>query len=75
MQDGATVPATTFLNLGVKNISRTNGITLVDVGTAASGLTAGEKVYLHGLEGALSQYEGIYRVYAVNTPTNAFQLI
>lgn len=40
LQDGSSTPATTFLNFGIKNISRTNGITLVDVGTTASGLTA-----------------------------------
>lgn len=40
LQDGSTVPSGTFLNFGIKNISRTNGITLVDVGTTASGLTA-----------------------------------
>ena len=57
LQDGATVPSGAFLNFGIKNISRTNGITLVDVGATASGLTAGEKVYLHGLQGALTQYE------------------
>ena len=57
LQDGSTVPSGTFLNFGIKNISRTNGITLVDIGTTASGLTNGEKVYLHGLQGALTQYE------------------
>lgn len=50
LQDGISTPSTTFLNFGIKNISRTSGITLVDIGATASGLTAGEKVYLHGLE-------------------------